>query len=121
MADLKSLALKIAKSPAVRKAAIGLAVAIAAALGLGNLGCHDLTPKQQAQLDKFECQVEALKLIVEPALDAADLLKDLYAGKAQLGAVLGALGAQEPEVRELVARLRACDPPAPLEAEPASW
>lgn len=77
--------------------------------------CHDLTPKQQARLDKFECQARALAPVVEPVYDAVELLRDLRAGKASLGQVLRNLAADEPEIRAMLERFDACEdaPAAP--------
>ena len=124
MASLKNIALKIAKSPAVRKALLALLAAIAAAAGFSQLGCHDLTPKQQARLDKFECQVAALAPLVEPVHDSYQLVRDLREGKASLRQVLATLEAGEPEVKALLARLDACDgepESEPAVLTPASW
>jgi hypothetical protein len=84
------------------------------------LACHDLTPRQQARLDRFECQARALAEVVEPTIDAAALLTDLYAGKADLAAVLGAVAATRAEAEQLIADLKACGtviegPAAPVE------
>ena len=79
-------------------------------------GCHSLTPAQQARADKFECQAAALAPLVEPTLDAADLLHDLYSGSANLGAVLSRLEIAQDEADALIDRLRACEPPVPLPA-----
>jgi hypothetical protein len=82
--------------------------------------CHDLTPKQATRLDRFQCQAEALAPAVEPALDATELLKDLYAGKANLGAVLSALAISQAELNALLMRLQACDTDLELdEPQPA--
>lgn len=124
MASLKNIALAIVKSPAVRKALLALLAAAAGAAGLSQLGCHDLTPKQQARLEKFECQVAAVAPIVEPIYDAADLVLKLRSGEASLGQVLATLEAGEPEVKALFARLEACNdaPEAePAALTPASW
>jgi hypothetical protein len=121
---MKALLLSIVKSPAVRKAAVALAVAIATALGFSQFGCKDLTPKQQARLDRFECQVAAVAPIVEPLYDAAELVLKLRSGEASLSQVLQSLEAGEPEVRALIARLDACsDAPEiePAALTPASW
>ena len=78
-----------------------------------------LTPKQQARLDKFECQAEALKPLVEPVYDAVELLQKLRTGEANLNAVLENLDAARSEVEALFSRLEACngDEPAPVEQE----
>lgn len=106
---VKSAAVKIAKSPAVRKAGCALVAAILAALGFSQFGCHSLTPKQQARLDKFQCQVEAVAPLVEPLYDAGDLVLKMRSGEAALSQVLQSLGAGESEVRALISRLDACN------------
>lgn len=70
--------------------------------------CHDLSPKQQARLDQFECQAAALAEVVEPTLNATELLRDLYAGKADLAQALGAVSATQGEVQRLLNSLREC-------------
>lgn len=71
-------------------------------------GCHSLAPLQQARQDRFQCQANALAKVVEPTLDAVELLKDLYAGRADLGVVLGSVAATQAEVQTLLAALRDC-------------
>lgn len=73
-------------------------------------GCHNLTSAQAAKVEKFDCQVRALAPLVEPALDAAELARDLYSGKADMGRVLGSLGASKAEVTALSERLSECSP-----------
>lgn len=102
---------KVLSSPAVRRAFFALVVAALAALGVSLQGCASLPPPKQAELDLFDCRVEAVKPAVEPVLDAAELVRDLYAGRASLGAVLQALDKGEAEVRAVLERLRACDAP----------
>jgi hypothetical protein len=120
--SLKESALKVVRNTAVRKACVGLVLAIAAALGLGQLGCKDLTPKQQARVDKFECQAAALAPLVGPVMDSTELLHDLYAGRASLPNILKHIDASEDEVDALLKRLGECDnsaapePVAPVEA-----
>jgi hypothetical protein len=123
--NLKSALSAIVASPAVRRALLVLLSAIAGAAGFSQLGCHDLTPKQQARLDKFECQVAAVAPLVEPVHDAYQLVRDLREGKASLRQVLSTIEAGEPEVAALLERLDACEgepesAPQPV-LEPAAW
>lgn len=101
-------------TPTVFKALVALAAAIGAAYGLS--GCSaSLTPAQQARQDAFECQVAAFAPLVEPALDAAELVRDLQSGKGDLGVLVRSLGATAEEIQALVDALNACEPaPAPL-------
>lgn len=109
----------VAKNPAVRKAALALVLAVAAALGISfSTGCHSLTPAQQARVDKFECQARAIAPLTLPALDAEKLLVDLYEGKADLGTVIANTGATEAEVKAALAALRACTTAELPEREP---
>lgn len=71
-------------------------------------GCTPCTPAQQAKLDLFECQVHALAPLVEPVLDAADLVRDLETGKADLRSVLGSFAKTQAEVDATLKALRAC-------------
>lgn len=79
--------------------------------------CHALTPAQQAKNEKFDCQVRALEPLVSPTLDAAELARDLYLGKADMGRVLGSLSASKEEVQALLARIASCEPAALPEGE----
>lgn len=89
------------------------------------LGCSaQLTPKQQARLDKFQCQVAALAPLVEPVYDATELVQDLRAGKASLSQVLQNLDVLQSEGQALVTRLDACNgkhESEPAALTPASW
>lgn len=113
--------LLVYRSPLVRKAFYGLLLAIAAALGFGQLGCHALTPAQEARVARFECQVRAVEPIVGDVLDAEALVRDVYAGRADLGRALNELRAKPAEVQALLDSLNACeDAPAALPAGEAS-
>ncbi len=78
------------------------------------LGCAQLTPAQQAKLDVFECRVKALEPSCGAVFDVAELVRDVYAGRADLGSVFGALKVTEAEAKAAIERLRACDAPAEL-------
>lgn len=111
MPSLPAPVKKVVSNPQVQKAGCALLLAVLAALGLVlNSGCHALTPAQEARLDKLDCQARALEPLVSPALDAAELVRDLYAGKADLAAVLANVGASREDVKALFARLKACEP-----------
>lgn len=76
------------------------------------LGCGgSLSPAQQARVDKFECRVEALKPYVGEVMDAAQLVRDLYAGKASLSNALGSLDLTESDAKDLFAAFAECDAP----------
>ncbi len=75
-----------------------------------------LSPKQQARLDKLECQAAALAPLVEPFYDAAELIRKARSGEANLNQVLRTLEATEGEVQALLARLAECEEPAPAPA-----
>jgi hypothetical protein len=114
MPSLPAPVKKVVSNPTVQKSACALLLAILAALGLSlNSGCHSLTPAQEARLDKLDCQARALEPLVSPALDAAELVRDLYAGKADLADVLANVGASREDVKALLDRLRACEGPPP--------
>jgi len=80
-------------------------------------GCASLTPAQQARLDLFECRVHAFEPVVSPALDAAQVVTDIYRGQADPGEVLGALKATQAEVKDLVEALNACEPKVELPSD----
>lgn len=102
------------QSPKLRGCHVALAL-LGVAVGAA-LGCKDLTPKQQERIDRFECEAAALAPLVEPALDAAELLRDLYAGRADLRQVARLLELSQAELEELVERLNGCRAPEALPA-----
>jgi hypothetical protein len=96
---------------------IELALTLLLLSALGALGCRPLSPAEQAKLDTFECEVAALAPSCEPVLDAAQLVRDLYVGKADLAHVVRILGLGRKEAEALVERLNACRPPEPPPVE----
>lgn len=75
-------------------------------------GCALVNPKSakdQAARDRFECEAKAIAPATGGLLDATDLLLDVYAGKADLRAVVTSVGATPGELAELNAELQACD------------
>lgn len=91
----------------------GLSLLAWLALGCGVFGAAN------PRAEKFECAVRALEPLVGEVYDARELVRDLYAGKASLGAVIGNLEASAPEIMQLLRDLKACEPPPPPDAEPA--
>jgi hypothetical protein len=75
------------------------------------MGCTNLTPAQQARVDKFNCQVSALKPALGDVLDVEALVRDLYAGKADISTALGSVGATQAEVQKIVKDLAVCNGP----------
>lgn len=91
--SLKDLGLKVVKSPAVRKAVVGLVLAIAAALGVSlGTGCNG-----SMALPPEAAKAVSVALCVKAELDAAGDPEELTLGAA----------------RELADRLKACAEPAP--------
>lgn len=86
----------------------------AVGVGLVALGCGLLAPAKSPRAEKFDCQVRALEPLVGEILDSRELLRALYAGQADLGAVLASSGATAAEVRALVEALNDCEPPVEL-------
>ena len=82
------------------------------ALALLLSGCS-LLKAAPPRVERFNCQVRALEPLVGDVLDAEQLVKDLYAGRANMQAVLANLDVAAPEVLELMSALRACEPPPP--------
>lgn len=120
MPSLPAPVKKVVSNPQVKKAAAALLLAVLAALGLSlSSGCASLqnVPAQRARVDKFECQAAALAPLTDPLFDTEQLLLDLYAGKADLGQVLGSLDATQAEVKGLLDRLSACEGPPPEPAQ----
>lgn len=82
--------------------------------------CGILSPKNpadQQRAARFECEVEAVAPLAGSVLDAAELMRDIYAGKAELPTALAFTKATPPEVDKLVKALRACKS-ALVEEEP---
>lgn len=113
----------VAANPAVKKAAAALLLAVLAALGISlSSGCASLgnVDAQRARVDKFKCRVAALAPLTDPVLDTEQLVQDLYAGKANLAAVLANLNAKPGEVKALLERLSKCEAqPSPEELQSA--
>lgn len=82
-------------------------------------GCG-LLESASPRVERLDCQVRALEPLAGDLYDTRALLLDVYAGKADLGAVLGALKATPAEVEALVNDLRNCEPPVKFpEGEPS--
>lgn len=84
-------------------------VAVGAVVGTA---CGLLAPANSPRAVKFDCQEAALRPVLGEILDTKAFLRDLYAGKADLGAALAAIGATQAEVRAVVKALQACEAPA---------
>lgn len=89
-----------------------LAYALVAFVMCFGIGCG-LLGSAEPRVERFECQVRAFKPLVDNVLDAEQLVRDLYAGKANLNAVLQNLHASREELVKLMADLNACEPPPP--------
>jgi hypothetical protein len=85
------------------------AAAVACILTLES-GCAFLSPLKHPKKDRFQCEVAALAPVVNEVLDPEALLRDLYTGKADLGAVLRNLTVTPAEVETLFKALQACSP-----------
>ena len=64
--------------------------------------------------DLFLCRVAALEPAVGDVLDAEQLIRDVYVGKASIAAALSAVGASAAEVHAVIDALQACEP-APVQ------
>lgn len=95
------------------RAALGLVLPYLLLVWCALSGCA-LFSASNARVERFDCQVRAIEPLVGDVLDARQLVRDIYTGKASLGTVLGTLGATEAEVRALVEALQACEPPAEI-------
>lgn len=100
-----------------------LAVATGLALGtaIGLSGCG-LLPAKSAALEVFECECAALEPALGAIFDVEELMRDAYAGKADLLRALVYSGATVEQARDVLRRLDACDPrnaapPAPTVLE----
>jgi hypothetical protein len=74
--------------------------------GCGVFGSDAKSPRAEL----FECRVAALKPVCGEVLDAAEVVRDIYKGKADLAVILQTLRASAEEVRATVEALKACDP-----------
>lgn len=92
--------------PRILQAIVGICALSALACGI--FGAK--SPKT----DLFLCRVAALEPAVGEVLDAQQLIRDVYVGKASIAAALSAVGASEAEVRAVIAALQACEP-APVQ------
>jgi hypothetical protein len=82
--------------------------------------CGLLRAAHDPRVALFECRVAALEPLVGDVLEADALARDIYAGRANLSAVLEHLQATRSEVEDLAARLASCDPvPEAPPAEPS--
>lgn len=119
--DLKSLALKIAKSPAVRKAALALLAAIAAAAGFSQLGCgtRAVAPKVARAIAVYECQLDAVKDLVPVAALAEEVVNAARSGNYPYATgLLLQLGMDLDDVKEVSEAFVACGAPEAPEPEP---
>ena len=67
-------------------------------------------PESAARLAQFECRVEALSPIAGDLYDVAGLVRDIYAGRSSLTAVVAALKPTAAELQTLMLALQACEP-----------
>lgn len=89
----------------------------AASVGVGCAFLKAGPEAQRARIDRYKCQVAALAPLTDNVLDTEELVKDLYAGKASIGAVLSNLHASQAEAEALIKRLEKCEPPPPAPSE----
>lgn len=89
-----------------------LAYALLAFVMCFGVGCT-LFRAASPRVEQFECRVQALQPLVGDVMDAEQLVRDVYAGRASLGAVVGALDATQSEVLALTEALAACNGPVP--------
>lgn len=106
-------------SPAVRKAALALVLAILTALGVQLSGCSRLGPAPNApHLAVFECQLAAMEEVV-PREAAEDLVMAARAGNIEyVIKQLLALGVKPQDIQPLAEAFDACSAPAALPADP---
>lgn len=78
-------------------------------------GCGLLGGSVSPKVERFNCQVRALEPLVGDVLDAEDLLRDVYAGRASLDAVAAYLKLTQAQLVQFNAAIAACEPPLPVE------
>lgn len=86
--------------------------ALSAFLGCGVFG------SKNPRVERFVCLVRALEPAVGDVLDAEQLAKDLYTGKANMNSVATALRLTQAQIDAYNAAADACDPPLP-QGEPS--
>lgn len=91
-------------------------LALAGVLSLA--ACHDLSPRQQAMIDLYECRVHALAPYVGDVFDAAELVRDVTKGQVELVHVLAALGWASEDISKAATELGACEPAQAIVAPP---
>ena len=85
-------------------------------LGLLILGCHSLTPKQQAAFDLYACRVDALEPYTGTVYNTANLVREVVAGKTDPIRLLLGMGYTKAEVIEALEAWNACEPPVVVPA-----
>jgi hypothetical protein len=103
--------MNILKNRQVQAAFVALVLAVLAALGFqGCASFGKLDPKAQRAVDVFECYVAVLEPYVGEVCDTAELVRDVVAGRADLGRTLFLLGAIPAEVDAIGDELAECRP-----------
>lgn len=93
--------------------------AVAWVLSLGLLvwltlsGC-DLLKANSPRVERFNCLVRVLEPLVGDVLDADELARDVYAGKADMNAVARSLRLTADQIDAYNAAVDACEPPVPM-------
>lgn len=112
---MKDALVRVINNPTVRKAAIGLVLALLAAFGVNIAGCGSagIPPAVSAAQVRLECQLAALETIV-PREVAVDLARAARAGNSQyVVEQLLAMGVTVEDISRAADAFRACS------AEPA--
>jgi hypothetical protein len=100
-----------------KRTAWALYATLAAITSVGSYACTLLEAKAPHLVERarvFDCRVEALRPVVGDVLDAEQLVRDVYLGKADLFAALRALKVTAAEAQALSVALEACNPPQPI-------
>jgi len=94
-------------------------LALVACAGMFALACGLLPGSKTPELARFECQVAAIEPYVGDIFDAVELMRDVYAGKADLSEVAGYLRLTPEKIDAVNAKMRECngEPQAPPEPE----
>jgi hypothetical protein len=106
---------KVVSSTAVRNALLALILAVLSAIGLNGCGAGALTPRVQAQLDLFQCQLDAFESALPLVGAAEDLAMAARVGNIQyVVAQLLAFGLDVSEIEAVADAFKACGGPAPV-------
>jgi len=120
---MKEKLVSVVKSPAVRKSACALLLAILSAFGYSQFGCTSsgqLTPKVAAALEVFECQLNGVKGFLPQAALAEEVVNAVRSKNYEYAVkTMTAIGMDMEAIKALAESFDACSAESPAsEPEP---